>query len=166
MTDTPSFQMSADARLIYQRLKKVQIGETIKFAELSAEVSRPLHLIRGAIGTALRRCLKDDGMVFANVRSVGYQRCNDEAIIDGSVQATSRIRRTARRAAEKLTKVRDYAALPGPRQLEHTARLSVLSAVASLTQESAIKKVEGAAHGRSQELPIAETMKAFLGENR
>jgi hypothetical protein len=162
MTGKPNFQMSADARLIYQRFTKVGIGETIPYTDLEAEVSRPLAAIRGALTTALRRALRDDGMVFANVRGVGYLRCRDVDIVDRASADTAHIRRSAKRAAERLTKVRDYAALDPAKQLEHTTRLSILSAVATATRETSVNKVRDAAKGRTQELPLAETMRAFL----
>jgi hypothetical protein len=158
----PSFQMSSDARLIYQRLRKAEVGETVKHDDLSAEVSRPLESIRGAINTALRRVLRDDGAVFVNVRSVGYRRCDDVGIVDNSVADTTALRRSARRGAERLTKVADFAALPPGKQVEHTARLSIMSAVGSMTRETAVEKVRKAAQGRSAELPLAETVRAFL----
>lgn len=159
----PSFQMSADARLIYQRLKTVPIGETVSWSDLSSTVSRPLDEIRGAIGTARHRLLKDTGAVFSASRGEGLTRCTDAQIVDGSVADTVGIRRRARRAAEKLSKVRDYAALPPSKQLEHTTRLSVLAAIATVTKEPTIEKVRKAAQGRASELPLADTVRAFIG---
>lgn len=161
-----SFQMSADARLIYQRMKLASFGETIPYAQIEAQVSRPITAIRGAIQTARRRLLRDDGMVFANVRGVGLMRCSDAAIVDGATADTVAIRRRASRAVEKLTKVADFSALPPARQLEHTTRMSVLGAIATMTRESSLQKVRTAAQGRSRELPMAETIRAFIGEGR
>ena len=158
-----SFQMSADARLIYQRLKQVSVGEMVDYKAIEAQVSRPLAIIRGAIQTARLRLLRDDGMVFATVRSVGLMRCNDSAIVDGATADTVAIRRRAGRAVEKLTKVSDFAALTPARQLEHTTRMSVLGAIATMTKETSLQKVRTAAQGRSSELPLAETVRAFIG---
>ena len=161
MTTRPNFQMSSDARLIYAELRKKKVGETIPHKEIEAAVSRPLSQIRGALATALRRALRDDGMVFANIRNVGYQRLNDEGIVDQASSDTVHLRRSAKRAVEKLTKVNDYCALPPHKQLEHTTRLSIVSAIASMTRETAVEKVRAAAQGRASELPLAETMRIF-----
>lgn len=161
---SPTFQASADSRLIYQRMKKTAIGETILTTDIEEAVSRPVGRIRGAIQTARRRLLKDDGMVFASIPGIGYMRCTDENIIDNSVADTNAIRRRAGRAAEKLSKVSDYAALTPAKQLEHTTRLSVLGAIASMTREPAIERVRQAAQGRASELPLAETVRAFIGD--
>lgn len=158
----PLFQMSADARLLYQRLKAVAPGEIVKHGDLEAAVSRPLSAIRGSVATALRRILRDDGMVFANVRGVGYLRCGDEAIVDNASADTAHVRRSARRAVERLTKVESFADLPAGKQIEHTARLSVMSAISSMAKESGIAKIRKAATGRSTELPLADTVRAFL----
>lgn len=162
----PLFQMSADSRLLYQRMKAVEIGETVPLGDLEGAVSRPMAEIRGAISTARRRLLRDDGMVFISVPGVGYLRCTDEHIVDGAVADTVALRRKAGVAAEKLTKVRDFAALTPAKQIEHTTRLSVLSAIASLTKEPAIERVRKAAQGRATELPLAETLAAFSGAAR
>lgn len=162
MSEKPNFQMSADARLLYHELRKVEPGTTITYSTLEAAVSRPLSAIRGALRTAIHRALRDDGMVFANVRGVGYLRCNDEAIVDQSTSDTAVIRRAARRSAEKLTKVENFAVLPLNKQIEHTTRLSIASAIAAMTKEAAVAKVRVAAQGRSSQLPLSETMKAFV----
>jgi DNA-binding winged helix-turn-helix (wHTH) protein len=162
MVTRPNFQMSSDARLIYQRLRQAAPGEVVKHGDVEAAVSRPLSAIRGSLATALRRVLKDDGMVFANIRGVGYLRCQDEAIVDQASADTAHIRRAAKRAGERLTKVADYAALPPAKQLEHTTRLSVVAAICDMTRENAISKVRAAAQGRSGQLPLVETIRAFL----
>lgn len=158
----PSFQMSADARLIYQRLRKAAPDEVVPYADLVAEVSRPLDEIRGAIATAVRRLLRDDGRVFTNVRTVGLKRCTDTQIVDAATGDTDAIRRRARRGVERLTKVVDYASLPPAHQVEHTARMSVLGAIAMFARETSVERVRAASQGRASELPIAETVQAFL----
>lgn len=160
----PDFTMSADARLLYQRLKRAAIDELVPYGDLTKEVSRPLHEIRGAIATATRRLLKDDGRVFACVRSEGLKRCTDADIVDGATADTDAVRRKARRGVEKLTKISDFAALSPARQLEHTTRMSVLGAIATMTRETSVEKVRSAAQGRSSELPLAETVRAFIGQ--
>jgi hypothetical protein len=162
MPGNPSFRMSADARLLYQDLRTVPVGETISHKQLEQIVSRPLEKIRGALSTAFRRALRDDGIVFASIRGVGYVRCDDVAIVDQASADTSRIRRSAKRALERLAKVADYAALPPAKQLEHTTRMSVVAAITTMTRESSITKVRKAAQGRSSELPLSETMRAFI----
>jgi hypothetical protein len=158
------FEMSSDARLLYARLKHAKVDELVSYGDLTAEVSRPLHEIRGAIATATRRLLKDDGRVFACSRGEGLRRCTDSAIVDGATSDTDAVRRKARRGVEKLTKVSDFSALTPARQLEHTTRMSVLGAIATMTRETSVEKVRSAAQGRSSELPLAETVRAFIGQ--
>jgi biotin operon repressor len=161
MSEKPTYQMSVDSRLVYQAMKKVEVGASITHQALQEATSRKLSQIRDSIRTAIRRLRKDDGMVFVSVRGVGYKRCTDEDIVDNSISDTGAVRRKARVAVERLTKVRDYAALPPKKQLEHTTRLSVLGVIASMTREPAMERVRQAANGRASELPIAETLRAF-----
>lgn len=157
----PMFQMSADARLLYQRLTKVGVGEEISYDVLASEISRPVSGATTALQTAVRNARKNDDMVFAAIRGVGLKRLEDAEIIASATQGTVSIRRRARKEAEKLTKIRDYGALPQAKQIEHTARLSIFGAIAEMANEKSVKKIEAIAGNRAGELPIAQTLAAF-----
>ena len=70
------------------------------------------------------------------------------------------MRRRARRAGVKLSTV-SYEKLTPPQQLAHTAKSSIVGAIAAIATDKAIQKVESAASGRSGELPIGETLRAL-----
>lgn len=161
MMTKPLFQMSADARLLYQRLIRVPVDGTVTYADLLAEISRPVSGAFGALHTAVRRVRRDHDMVFAAVRGVGLHRLTDLEIVGAAAADGRSLRRRARVAAEKLTKVQDYAALPPRAQIEHTARLSIFAAIAEMSTDKAVDKVIAVASGRSGELPIAATLAAF-----
>lgn len=155
------FEMSADTRLLRQALAAVPAGGSIGYQDLSAAISKPVGGGTASLQSARNSLLRDEGIVFSPVRGVGLCRLTDAQIVAASAQDLGGLRRKAKKAARKITSVSDYSTLPAADQLRHTAALSVFTAVAGLTSESGVKRVEAAANGRSGELPIAETMKAF-----
>lgn len=156
-----SFEMSADARLLRQRLAAVKIGESVTYADLSREISKPVDGAFPALQTARRSLLNNDGYVFAVIRGEGLKRLSDEEIVAASDQDVNRIRRTAKKGARKLASVQDYGAMSNASQLRHTTRLSVMTAVAHMASSKGIEKLEEPAKGRAKELPISETLAAF-----
>jgi hypothetical protein len=161
MSNKPSFELSADSRFLLQELRKIRVGETVVYDALSTAIGRPVRGNFSSLQTAVRRLLRDDGIVFANVRGVGFKRLDDASIVRLGESETDATRRRARRTVRKLTSIRDYAALTPAMQLRHTALVSVNAMVADVTRDQSVKKVEHASGGRSGELPIAQTIKAL-----
>lgn len=158
---SPLFEMSADARLLRQKLAKVGVGEEISYADLSKEVSRDVTGCFAALHSARRSLLNSDQIVFEAIRGIGLRRLSDAEIVDASERDITKVRRAAKRGAKKLLSVGDFSALSNEKQLQHTTRLSVMTMVAHAASDKGIEKVEKAAAGRSNELPIAETLAAF-----
>jgi hypothetical protein len=156
-----SFEMSADARLLRQRLEAMKPGEFVSYASLSEEIAKDVSGATPALHTARRSLLNNDGYVFAVERGKGLKRLRDEEIVSASDQDVNRIRRTAKKGARKLASVEDYAAMSNGAQLRHTTRLSVMTAVAHMASSKGIQKLETSANGRAKELPISETLAAF-----
>lgn len=161
MPNKPSFELSADSRFLLQELRKVQVGETIGYDTLSTAIGRLVGGDFSSLQTAVRRLLRDDGIVFANVRGVGFKRLDDADIVRLGESETDATRRRARRTVRKLTAVRDYASLTPAMQLRHTALVSVNAMVADVTRDQSVKKIEHASGGRAGELPIAQTIRAL-----
>jgi hypothetical protein len=156
-----NFEMSADARLLKQRLATMKPGDFISYADLSREIAKNVSGVTSALHTARRSLLNNDGFVFAVERGRGLKRLGDEEIVTASDQDVNRIRRSAKKGARKLASVADYAAMSNPAQLRHTTRLSVMTAVAHMASSKGIQKIEASANGRAKELPISETLAAF-----
>lgn len=156
-----SFEMSADARLLRQRLATMKPGDYVSYAELSTEIAKAVDGTTSALHTARRSLLNKDCFVFAVERGKGLKRLVDGEIVSASDQDVNRIRRAAKRGARKLASVENYAAMPNDAQLRHTTRLSVMTAVAHMASNTGIKKIEASATGRAKELPISETLAAF-----
>lgn len=165
MTDTkkPNFEMSIDTRLAYDRFKKAAVGEVVSFAQISDALGRKVEGDCSNIQSAVRRLLSADGMVFENVRSVGYQRLNDVEIVKLSEGMRERLRRGARRIVKKLTCVQDFEALPNDMKIKHNAAVSGFGAIAAMLTPGRMKKLEDQVEKASAQLPLAKTLEAFKG---
>lgn len=155
------FEMSPDTRLLRQHLRTVLIGSTVKYEDLSAVIGKPVDGATPSLRSAINSLLKQDNIVFATIRKTGLERLSDERIVSNSDSDIDGIRRKAKRGARKLTCVGDYSAMAPGKQLAHTARLSIMTMVAYATSDTGLKKVEGASVNHKNELPLAETLKAF-----
>jgi hypothetical protein len=160
----PLFEMSADARLLRQELEKVEIGKHVTYDVLGKAIGKDVSGSTGALQTARRSLFREKQYVFSPISGVGLHRMNDEEIVANSDRDINHIRRTARRGAQRIAAVQSYEGMTPAKQLQHTTRLSVMTAIASITTTKSIEKIEGSAvaGAKARELPIAETLSAFL----
>lgn len=159
----PSFEMSIDTRLVYEALKKAAIGEVVSLSAISQELGRKVGGEDSSIQSAIRRLLKTDGIVFENVRGVGYKRLRDEEIVNSSERDREGLRRKARKIVKKLTCVQDFDALPNELKVKHNAAVSGFGAIAAILTPGSMKKLEAHVERASQQLPLAKTLEAFRG---
>lgn len=157
----PSFQMSADARLIYQRLLKATVGETVTYTELSEIVSRKVDGSFAPLHTARKAARRDNQIVFDCIHKVGVKCLSDEDKVKLSDRTATRLRKAARRGIESLGTVHNFNGLSREGQNKHNAALSVFSVVGAVTTGSSIKKIEDAVQKARKELPMTETLKAL-----
>lgn len=156
----PMFVMSVDTRVVYDRLKKAELGETITYADLGALLGREIDGGDPIMQSALRS-VENDGLVFGNVRSVGYQRLNDTEIVKSTEQDRLALRRKARRVVEKLSHVADFEALPNDLKVKHNAAVSGFGAIAAILSPAKMKALEGRIEVAQAKLPLAKTLAAF-----
>jgi hypothetical protein len=156
-----TFQLSADTRFLMQKLRSLQIGDTITYKDLATEIGKPVTGALPALASARRILLRDENMVFDIVRGDGLKRLNDVEIVGTSHRTAKKIKRAAQRGVRTLTAVADFSALPREAQMRHTAAVSVFGVIAEFTKEPNIARVEKIADGKKGELPIAATLDAF-----
>lgn len=156
------FEMSPDTRLIRQRLREMKVGDFVSYTDLSSLISKPVSGATSSLQSAVGSLLRQDSIVFSVIRGEGLKRLNDSEIVAASDCDVDAVRRRAKKAATKITSVQDFAKLTSKEQLAHTTKLSIFTAVASMASDKGIKAVANVATGRSSELPIAETLRAFM----
>lgn len=166
MTDTngkrPSFEMSVDTKMVFDALRKVQVGEQITFAALSGLLGR--HVGGGSphVQSALRSC-EADGMIFGNIRGVGYQRLSDEGIVNTVEHERKGLRRRARKIVHRLTSIGDFEALPNELKVRHNAAVSGFGAIAAMLAPAKMALLEQTVEKAAAKLPLAKTLEAFKG---
>lgn len=156
----PTFQMSADARLLVTHLRDATVGQEFTYDELSKVVSRKIGGGTGALQTALKRLLRDSDIVFGTMRGKGIKRLDDKSIVDAGTAVTNRIRRIAKRGFERLSKA-DFSTLPREYQSRFSAQASVMATIAHMSGNPQIAKLEQGIPSGKRELPVAETLKMF-----
>ncbi|KFL31418.1 hypothetical protein JP75_07615 [Devosia riboflavina] len=159
---SPTFQMSADARLLMQHMSSATVGQTFTYKELGAVISRDVDGSSGPLRTALRRLLRDEGMVFGTLIGEGVKRLNDEEIVAEGGNAAEAIRRKANRSFERQMKA-DFSRLPRQTQAKFTAQVSVMASIAMMTTGKALERVAAAASPALKEMPVAATLAMFVG---
>lgn len=157
-------ELSIEARLLTERLKKAEVGEVIPYSELSEVAGRTIQgAARSSLYTAMKRCLNSEGYVFGTVRGVGVKRLSDKEIIGIGDKALPHIRRTAKRAARKMSMVENYEGLEHEDKVRHNAMISALGMMAHVANEKQIKKLEDKVHTAQGALPIGRTLEVFKG---
>ena len=158
----PTFEISIDTRMIYDRLKKSRVGDVVTYEELTKLVGRDVtDGAHGNLYSARRRLLREDQIVFDTVRKIGLQRLGDTEIVEASEADLARIRRAAKRAGRKLTCVQNFAGLQETHQTKHNAAMSLFAAVATITKQSQVRKIEAKIGKTEAVLPLAKTLAMF-----
>lgn len=153
--------MSADSRAVYQRLTATKIGDVVTYAELDKLTGRNVQNgDRYILQTAMRACLRD-GLAFGIVRKIGAKRLADAEIVIEASAALPRIRHLAKRASRKMVAVADFASLPNEMKVRHNSVLSIFGAVAHMSTEKAVTKIEKRVAEANQTLALANTLEAF-----
>jgi len=158
-------EMAPETRIVIDRLKRMQIGDVVTYGELSAACGKPVSGQTFNLATARRFLVKHNHMVFEAIRSVGLKRLDDtELATSASDKFVEKSRRHAKRSAQKMACVEDYSRLSPAAQIAHTIKISFFGAIAYMARKGQLEKASRAVAGRSGELPISETLKAFSKE--
>lgn len=158
-------EMAPETRIILQRLKAMKIGDFVGYDELSELTGKKIAGDSFNLSTARRSLLKSDHIVFEVIRTSGLKRLNDtELATSASDKFVEKSRRHAKRSAQKMACVESYQNLPPAAQLAHTIKISFFGAIAYMARKGQLEKASQSVSGRSGELPINETLKAFSKE--
>lgn len=158
------FELSADSKTLASVLLEAKKDDTITYERLSKAIGRDVRGDgAGSLQTARRIAQREQRMVFDSVRGVGLKRLQDADIVDLSDKARDHMRRTARRTAKKLVCV-DFDDLTNEKKVKHNAALSMMGALAELTTEKSLLKLQAnVEHSRTDQLPAAKAAMAALG---
>ena len=155
------FQTSVEAQLICNRLSKAEVGESISYFELSEIVGFDVQIKRGPMDTARRICEREpQKIVFGVVFNEGLKRLNDTEIVATGNNAIRHIRKTARRAGQRIIKV-DFETLPNVEKVKHNTFLGMLGVLRQMMTKKSILRLENATAEAAKRLPNRDVLQLF-----
>jgi hypothetical protein len=160
MTTKPSFALSLDVAAVCDRLRPIEEGTIINYAQLSDLFGRTIDGGDPALQRALKR-LASEGICFANIRGVGYRRHTDTTLIGEATSNRRRLRRLARRSGRRLAKVQNFETLTDQEKLQHQSHLALFGAVSVMASKKGITAIERVATTSNEKLPLGKTLEAF-----
>ncbi len=158
-TDRPIFKPGVDAQTLAKFLLKLPEGSIATYEVLSGLIGINVQEERGALDTARKVLLRENGMVFGAVHGVGLKRLSDSEVVEQGSEAVVRIRRATRRSMTRLSTA-DFDALPKTEQNTHRMVSATLGAIALCSGTKARHKLEQRIQSNSA-LDVGEAMKLF-----
>lgn len=160
MEPVSNTKLSADVRALVELARGASPGNTVTYEAMSEAIGRNIQAKLYIWLQAQEYLAKHEGILFANVRSVGYQRLTTEELPDVGVRARTRIRRISRRSARDLTEASRRANdMPHDVQKKVSAEISTLKLTEHIASNRAQKKVEE--DTEEQVMPLAKTMESL-----
>lgn len=158
-------EISVDTRLLYERLAKLEKGETVTYTELSAIIGRDVRgpRARHLLDRARKLALENDNVVVEAVVNEGLRRPLDTVVVTTTGECYRRgVIRRAVIAARKYAAV-DYGALSEADRVKHNAEVSQLGAIKAFAADSTTKQLEASISGQQYNgpLPIGKMLDVF-----
>jgi hypothetical protein len=150
-----------ETRLLADKLRAVEIGSIVKYADLSAIIGQNTQGDgRGYLNTARRIVLRDNQIWFGTIRGEGLKRFPDTEKVKTHDSYLSRVRRATRRQRVIMQSV-DYNALPKTEQVKHNVALSQYGVINFLASDAAEKKLTSRVTEANAQLPVGKSLEIF-----
>lgn len=162
MSEAPPhiLDLSPETAALAERLAAASVGEVVEFSEMSAAIGRDIKGRQHILRSALRVVLRDHGALFANVRSVGYQRLPAEEAHKVGARARERIRRGAHRGSLQITQaIRRANDLPPEAMRKAYSEQATLGLIEHLSRDVIQPKQED---GPEKPEPVGVTARRML----
>ncbi len=128
--------------------------------ELGQHLGRSLDSVRGAVQSARRVLLNEDGRVFDCERGAGLRRIEGAAVIASAETNVQRARRAAGAGLKKLSTVERDKLTHGERVGLDT-KATVLALMRTAGKAASVQKIEKAVAATAQQLPLGKTLEAL-----
>ena len=155
-------EINIESRLLFNRLKEMNIGEFVKYSELNEIIGCNVQQEgRGYMDTARKMCERELDRAFGTVINEGLKCLEDKEVIETAVFAVGHIRRTSRKYIKKLRCVKDFASLPNEEKIRFNAYASALGVMSNMTKTSNMKKIEAKVQDTQESLPYIKALEAL-----
>ncbi len=156
-------EKSDDRRLVEQALLEVAPRGTITIGDLNRLCPGRDFRAKdsGMMSRILKALCREHGVVFDNVRGVGYQRADDTLKAGGTSEGMQRARRVMKRhVVDRVGAIENFAALPLAQKTVAVVNGSIAAAMLYATKKSTLKQLgdEGSGGG-AKVLPPIETLR-------
>jgi hypothetical protein len=163
--DRLAFQTSIETRLLYDRLRKLGVGEVVAYEELSEIVGQNIQKEAwAALSSARRMILRDENKVCDPLRGYGIKYLTDAEANSTGTHTLMKVRRLTDRGVKKVLAA-DYDNLTPEDQTRRNATLSAFSVVKLMAKPKSLDRI-AAANTTAGELPIARTLELFKGPKK
>lgn len=162
MERKPIKEVSADARLLYQRLAKMDVGDFVSYKELGEIIGRDVqNEARGYLNTARLMCEREENKTFGVIINEGLKCLNGSEIVNTAAFSIGHIKRTSRRSMRRLRCIEDLSALGNDEKIKLNAYASILGVMATMAKQKNIRKIEAKVQETQEQLPYVKTLDAF-----
>lgn len=154
-------QMGIDAQVLIEKLRSVEVGATVAYAQMSEWIGRDVRDHGyGSLCTARNRLVRDEGVVFGTVTGVGLKRLDDVGKVAEAAEGINEIRRAADRKL-LIAKATEYDALPEDGKKKYNATVSHLGVLRAVTTSAAQKRIVAKVENAKGMLPVGVTLEAL-----
>ena len=161
----PLYQRAWETDSLYDRIKAMQVGDVVTYAELESIVNIGVQQGRGKgyLRTAVKAALNEDRMVVDVVRNVGITRLSDEQIVKSAPSFREKLQRASNRAIKRMTLgVRNYDGLANEMKIKHNLYVSQFGALRAMSSKSTSKKIECRVEAKQKQIDLQTTVDAFM----
>jgi hypothetical protein len=159
--DKAMFEVSFATSQLVEMLRKTKPGDVITYKAMSEMVGFPVQEKRGNLDTARRILIREYGMSFDPIRTVGLRRMEAGEIAPKVKNSQRRVHRIAKKNMQMLSKCVVYEKLTGEEQLEHNTAVSLTGALILATRHCVAKRIEASCSERQAKLPVGRVFALF-----
>jgi hypothetical protein len=139
----PDFHQSRSTEIIYNLIKNIseRADRFIPWSELTTATEKTRDEIRGSLGTAIKRCRRNDGIVIEVDRKLGVRLVENGNLPKSGMKAVERARRTQKVGLEKVN-CADISKLNMEQKAEYNVTRTVLELGLQASRPRTIENVK------------------------
>lgn len=160
------FERSEDHHILHGLLSHAGPGDIVTYADMTNAVGKQVTGTFSPLRSVLNRFLNEDGIVFKNVKKVGYRRLTADQTVENADEDRAHLHRHARRTGKRLSTVdADFVRLDERHRVAYCVGISLFQAILAATTKNAAKLLEARVRRTDQRpLPFHETLEAFASK--
>ena len=161
----PIFKLSLEAQLIYELLKKCQIGDIITYQEINKLIGRDIQKRLDVLYTARKLARKHENFIFDCIMNVGIKRINSKEILGKeSTQTLKRIVSTTKNSVKNMNCI-DYSTLDNSERYRLNCTRSLMVVISETAKQKTLESLQKDAIQVTPKVITAEILREFFKDN-